>query len=287
MKRILVIFLVITGAYIGWNYLFDGDGLNFARAKDSVKVSKGTEKISIDVSSVATKIVPEDRDDVHAELEGKGSVKVKRHGDEIQVCVKRRGFFWFNWFEMDRSSLTVYIPDHFDKDMDIELGSGKIDFIGKSADQPVKLRNLAINIGSGSMNLENFDVENLEHQSSSGEVNMNSIDASNSSFDVSSGSVQVKNFTGKLDGNVSSGELEIQMNKLIDDVDLNVSSGYIELDLPDEADFTLNGKISSGNLSSDFPLKNKEASKNRIYGKYGNGKYQINADVSSGNLKIK
>ncbi|MBT2679646.1 DUF4097 domain-containing protein [Bacillus sp. ISL-35] len=287
MQRILVIFLVITGAYIGWNYWFDGDGLNFARAEDSVKVSNGTEKITVDVSSVASKIVQEDRNDVHAELEGKGSVKVMRHGDEIQVTVKRKGFFWFNWFEMDQTSLTIYIPEDYEKDMDIELGSGKIAFKGNSADQPVKLRNLAINIGSGSMTLENFDVENLEHQSSSGEVSMDSISASSGSFDVSSGSVHVKNYSGKLDADVSSGELDIQMKQLIDDVDLNVSSGYIELDLPNEADFTLDGKISSGNLSSDFSLKNKEASKNRIRGKYGSGKFQINADVSSGNIKIK
>ncbi|CAM4118871.1 DUF4097 domain-containing protein [Mesobacillus thioparans] len=286
MKRILVIFLVITGAYICWNYMFDGDALNFSRAEDSAKVTNDTEKITIDVSSVETKIVPEARDDVRAELDGKGSVKVKQQGDEIQVSVKRKGFFWFNWFGMDQTSLTVYIPDDYEKDMDIELGSGKIAFKGKSAQQPMKLRNLAIDVGSGSLTLENFDVENLEHQSSSGEVNMESIDAATGSFDVSSGSVQIKNYSGKLAGDVSSGELEIQMNQLTDDVSLNVSSGYIELDLPDDSDFTLNGKISSGDITSDFPLENKEESDNRLRGKHGNGKFEINADVSSGNIKI-
>jgi len=58
------------------------------------------------------------------------------------------------------------------------------------------------------------------------------------------------------------------------------------LDLPEDADFTLNGKISSGNISSDIPLKEKEQSDNRLRGKHGSGKFEIKADVSSGNIDI-
>jgi lia operon protein LiaG len=286
MKRILVIFLLITGAYIGWNYMFDGSGVNFAKAEDAVKVTSQTEKIYIDISSVETVIVPEDRDDVRAELKGKGTVKVDKHGDEIEVAVKRKGFFWFNWFEMDKTKLTVYIPEDYEKNMAIELGSGDVVFKGHSSDSPMKLKNLAIDIGSGSMVLENLDVETLAHQSSSGEAEFNSIAAGSGSFEVSSGSVHVKSYSGKLEADVSSGELEIQMERLTDDINLNVSSGDLELDLPDDADFSLNGKISSGDISSDFPLENKEETDNHLRGKHGNGKYKINADVSSGDIEI-
>jgi lia operon protein LiaG len=286
MKKILIIFLLITGAYIVWNSLFGGNGVNFAKTKDSVKVTDQTENISIDISSVKTMIVPEDREDVHAELDGKGTVKVAKHGDDINVDVKRKGFFWFNWFEMDKTTLTIYIPEDYEKNMEIELGSGEVVFKGDSIDSPMKLDNLALDIGSGSMLLENLDVATFEHHSSSGEVEINSIAAGSGSFEVSSGSVTVKNYSGKLEADVSSGELEVQMDSLKDDVNLNVSSGDIELDLPDDAGFTLNGKISSGNISSDFPLENKEENDNRLRGKHGNGKYDIEADVSSGDIKI-
>ncbi|MBS8266757.1 hypothetical protein DYI25_20235 [Mesobacillus boroniphilus] len=286
MKRILVIFLVITGAYIGWNYFVDGSGVNFAKAEDAVKVTNQTENITFDISSVETMIVPEDRDDVRAELKGKGTVKVDKHGDDIEVAVQRKGFFWFNWFEMDKTTLTVYIPEDYEKNMEIELGSGEVVFKGHSIDSPMKLEKLAIDIGSGSMVLENLDVETYMHHSSSGDVEINSIAAGSGSFEVSSGSVNVQNYSGKLDADVSSGELDIQMDRLTDDVNLNVSSGNIELDLPDDADFTLNGKISSGDLSSDFPLDNKEENDNRLSGKHGSGKYEINADVSSGDIEI-
>lgn len=286
MKKILVIFLVITGGYITWNYLFDGSGVNFAKAEDAVKVTDQTENITIDISSVETLIVPEERDDVRAELKGKGTVKVDQHGDDIEVAVQRKGFFWFNWFDKDKTTLTVYIPEDYENSMNIELGSGDVAFKGHSIDSPMKLKNLAIDIGSGSMVLENLDVETFEHHSSSGEVEINSIAAGSGSFEVSSGSVSIKNYSGSLEADVLSGELEIQMDSLTDDVNLNVSSGKIELDLPDDADFNLDGKISSGDLSSDFTLVNKEESDNRLRGKHGSGKYKINADVSSGGIVI-
>ncbi|RSD26621.1 LiaG family protein [Mesobacillus subterraneus] len=287
MKRILIIFLVITGAYLVLNYLVEGGfGINLAKGQDSARVTDRTETISIDISSVKTEIVPEDRDDVRAELKGKGTVKVTTHGDEIHVSAKRKGFFWFNWFELDQTSLIVYIPENFKEEMAIRLGSGDAVFKGPSANEPMELKKLALDIGSGSMVLKNIDADILEHHSSSGDVQMDAITAGSGTFKVSSGSVNVQNYAGQLDANVSSGELEIQMNELKDSINLNVSSGDIELDLPDDADFTLKGKMSSGDVTSRFPLENKEETKNHLRGKHGSGKYEINADVSSGEIEI-
>jgi lia operon protein LiaG len=286
IKRILVIFLIITGAYIAMNYLFEGNGVNFSKGEDSAKVSNDIENISIDISSVRTAIIPEDRDDIRAELKGKGTVSVDKNGDDIEVTVKRKGFFSFNWFEQNKTSLTIYIPEDYDKNMEIELGSGEIVFKGASIENPMKLKSLALDIGSGSMELKNMDVETFDHNSSSGEVEINSLTAETGTFNVSSGSVKVQDFSGKLDAEVSSGELEIQMDELKDAISLNVSSGDIELDLPDNADFTLNGKISSGDISTDFQLKNKQETDNRLSGEHGNGKHEIDVDVSSGDIEI-
>ncbi|MEH7441150.1 DUF4097 domain-containing protein [Bacillus sp. JJ1122] len=286
IKRILVIFLIITGAYIAMNYLFDGNGITLSKTEDAAKVSRDIENISIDISSVATTIVPEDRNDVLAELKGKGNVIVNKRGDDIEVSVKRKGFFWFNWFEFDNTALTIYIPENYDKNMEINLGSGEVTFKGSSIQDRMELDKLSVDVGSGSMVLKNLDVKTLEQRISSGEVEINSLSAETGTFEVSSGSVNVQNYTGKLDADVSSGELEIQMDELKDSVSLNVSSGDIELDLPDDAGFTLNGKTSSGDLSCDFPLENKQESDKRLSGKHGNGKHKIDANVSSGDIEI-
>jgi lia operon protein LiaG len=286
IKRILVIFLIITGAYITMNYMFDGNAVTFSKTEDYTNVSNDIDHILMDISSARTTIVPEDRDDVRAELKGKGTVSVDKNGDEIEVSVKRKGFFKFNWGKLNETSLTIYIPKDYEKNMKIELGSGEVEFKGASSDQPMKLNKIALDIGSGSMDLKNLDVKTLEHNSSSGEVEISSLTAESGTFEVNSGSVIVQNYSGNLYADVSSGELEIQMDELNDSISLNVSSGNIELDLPDDADFTLNGKMSSGDLSCDFPLDNKKESDNLLSGKHGNGKHEITADISSGNIEI-
>ncbi|WP_210364018.1 DUF4097 family beta strand repeat-containing protein [Bacillus sp. REN3] len=284
LKRIFVIFLIITGAYIGLSYLLDG--YSSSKGKDSAKVSRNTEKIAIDISSTETAIIPDDRNDVYAELSGKGIVSVDRKGDEIKVTVKQKRFFGFNWSDLDRPSLAIYIPEDYVRDMEIELGSGEVKFSGASAKNPMELNELEVEIGSGSMELENLKVDHFNHESSSGDVKMESIRTGTGSFKVSSGSVKVKDYSGRLDADVSSGELEIGMEELKDRINLKVSSGYMGLDLPDDADFYLNGKMSSGDIKCQFPLENKSENKNRLSGKHGSGKHEIDADISSGNMKI-
>ena len=45
------------------------------------------------------------------------------------------------------------------------------------------------------------------------------------------------------------------MDELTDSVKVDVSSGHVELDLPSDANFTLNGEVNSGAFRIDLPLK--------------------------------
>ena len=67
---------------------------------------------------------------------------------------------------------------------------------------------------------------------------------------------------------------------------MEVSSGNVQLDLPDDANFTLNGKISSGLISNDFPLNNEIKDSHTLQGTHGSGKYNVDLFVSSGRINI-
>jgi lia operon protein LiaG len=67
---------------------------------------------------------------------------------------------------------------------------------------------------------------------------------------------------------------------------MEVSSGDVGLDLPIHADFTLDGDVSSGNITCELPLTSKDTTKNSIEGKHGTGKHEINLDVSSGDIRL-
>jgi len=290
MKRILILLLAIAGLYILFN---QADRINLFGAgsggnKDGqAAISKDIKVIKVDVSSVSTTIIPEDRKNLKAVYNGKQVLKVTENGDTVQVSVKSKGFNWFNWISFsEKSKLKIYIPEDYDRNMIIDLGSGNLNFSGQSKEKPMKLNELTIDIGSGNMDFKNLIVKRWNQDIGSGNVKIDSLKTDTGTFDLSSGNLDIKHYIGAIEADVSSGKLNIQMDKLADSITVDVSSGVVGLDLPDNADFTLISDVSSGNISCDFPLTSQELNKHSIQGKYGSGKYKIDLDVSSGDIRI-
>ncbi len=281
MKRIVILLLVITGLYIVFNQSIRFDGFAFSGSKDeSAKISNNIDVIKVNVGGVSTTIIPEDRKDIRAVLTGKGKLMVTEVGNIVEVKTKTK---WFNWFNFkEKRQLKIYIPEDYNKDMDINLGSGNLSFSGES----MKLDTLTLDIGSGNVDLRNLKLNQFKHDGSSGNVDIDTMATQKGTFDLSSGNLDIKHYTGALEADVSSGRLKIQMDKLTDTIDIDVSSGKVELDLPESADFALNGEVSSGKITSDFPLTTKGTDKKNINGTHGSGKYEINIDVSSGKVEI-
>nr|WP_263323337.1 DUF4097 domain-containing protein [Neobacillus sp. Marseille-Q6967] len=281
MKRIVILLLVITGLYIVFNQAFQLEGFAFAGSKDgSAQVTNHTDTIKIDVGGVSTTIIPEDRDDVKAVLTGKGNLIVKKDGNRVEVKTINKWFSGFSFSE--KRKLKVYIPEDFNKEIEIHIDSGNLDFSGDS----MELDRLSLNLGSGNVDLKDIKVNEFVHDGSSGNVEIDRLTTKSGTFDLSSGNVEIKDYTGKLKADVSSGRFNLEMEKLTDSVEIDVSSGIVNLDLPDNADFELDGEVSSGKVSSDFPLNSKEQEKDHIRGIHGSGKHKVDISVSSGNVSI-
>nr|WP_206763746.1 DUF4097 family beta strand repeat-containing protein [Cytobacillus firmus] len=267
--------------------LFTGVGswLSFGGSNNEASLSKRTNTISIDVSSSDTVIIPEERNDVRAELDGKGKVNVIKSGNEIRVEYKRKWLDGFQFFN-SKSNLKIYIPEDFNKSMSIDIGSGRLNFAGESESKPFELESLDVNMSSGKVRLANIKTDEFEHEGSSGMMEADHLFARSGEIDMSSGKVKLRNYQGKLDAGVSSGQLDIMIGKLIDSIKVEASSGFVRLDLPDDADFTLKGKASSGHISSDFELDDEKRDKNDISGKHGSGEHDIRISVSSGTAEV-
>lgn len=283
MKRILVIFIILISSYL----LFTGvnSWLSFGGNSTEASLSKRINTISMDVSSSDTVIIPEKRNDVRAELDGKGKVTVNKSGNEIRVEYKRKWLDGFQFFN-NKSNLKIYIPEDFNKSMSIDIGSGRLNFAGESESKPFELESLDVNMSSGKVSLANIKTDEFEHEGSSGMMDANHLFARSGEIDMSSGKVKIRNYQGKLDAGVSSGQLDIMVGKLIDSIKVEASSGFVRLDLPEDADFTLKGKASSGHISSTFELDDEESDKNDISGRHGSGEHDIRISVSSGKAEI-
>lgn len=285
IKRILVIFLVITGIYIIFSNFPVLSLLGFNSPNNqSADITERIDSIDIQTTSVPTTIIPENREDLSVDYDGKGTVKIDHKGDTIKVEVTGPTF---NFFRINRNAdLKIFIPEDYNRSMEIKVGSGTLEFSGPSKENPMKLDKLEIVLGSGKLELNNLIANHIEHKGSSGKVEVNYVQATTSSFDMSSGKLNIHHFSGGFDAEVSSGEMNIQIDELNGHSSAKASSGRINLDLPDDATFTLLGKTSSGTINSEFNLTDENISKNRIEGRYGTGKYKLDLQVSSGNIQL-
>ncbi|MCH1627903.1 LiaG family protein [Ferdinandcohnia quinoae] len=280
MKKILIIFFILIGVYLVFTNLHRIPGLAFGSDGDEVKLTNKIDLIDIDINSISATIIPENRNTIKADLKGKGEVKVSKSGDTITVEYKKK---WFDIISIfNHSKLTIYIPEEYDRDLELNVGSGNMKFSGSE----MELEKLSVTVQSGNINLKNLKVDEFTQDVASGNATINSLATGEGTINVSSGNTTLNDYSGKLDAKVSSGRLKAQMDKLTGSVNAKVSSGILSLDLPDDADFTLNAKVSSGLISNHFPLDNSKQEKGDIEGTHGSGKHKVNLKVSSGKLDI-
>ncbi|WP_338751154.1 DUF4097 domain-containing protein [Bacillus sp. FJAT-52991] len=278
MKKFFVIMIIVLA--FGTAFFIERD----SSQGNSADVTKRIDKIELNIDSSDTTIIAEKRDDVKADFKGKGELSVRKDGDTIEVEMKRK---WYQWFSfLKNSELTVYIPEDYDRNLELNIGSGDLTFSGKSKSQPMKLDTVSIDMSSGDMKLANLETTKFEHDASSGKLMVDSLTTKEGNFDLSSGDVKLTRYVGPLEGELSSGDMHVEMEKLVGDVRFDLSSGDVKLDLPDQADFTLKGEASTGDISCDFTLKDQKISNGDISGKHGSGKNKIDVSLSSGNMDI-
>jgi lia operon protein LiaG len=289
MKKLLGILLILAGIFILFHTFVDHrmDWRWFADGKQNHRsaVIDGVENIRIEASASNVHIIPDTRENVTADLQGKGRVNIDRSGDTLKINVK---YHWSNWVPFGGTTrLDVYVPERYNQNMVIHNGSGHLWFSGMSQDHPMSLDQLDIKMSSGKGDLRDLNVHRLEVDVSSGDLELRYLTAKATDLDFSSGRVELIHYVGPLNGKFSSGMLKAQFDQLKGDVDLDTSSGVVSVDLPKKADYTLDARASSGVIRSDLPLKNIVVKKrNALKGSYGTGKYDVRISVSSGVARI-
>ncbi|MCA0993137.1 LiaG family protein [Guptibacillus hwajinpoensis] len=249
--------------------------------ENSIKVTERTEEINIITHSSDMKIVPEARNDVKAALNGNGELSLRKQGDTIEVEVKQK---WYQFFNFNgESDVSVYLPADFNQNLKLEVGSGNVELKGASS---LVLNEVDIEMSSGDVELSNLQTKSFKHDGSSGRLIIDQLSTENGSFDISSGDVILTKYSGPLKGEMSSGEMKVQMEQLSGDVSFDLSSGDVELDLPDDANFTLATEASSGDISTTFTLKDQTITNNQIFGVHGSGEHQVKVSLSSGNARV-
>jgi lia operon protein LiaG len=284
MKKLFALIIVLLGTFLilqqtnilAWPPNTDGG--------QQAKITNQIQTIDIELSGASATIIPDQGSNLRTELKGKGKISVDKKGDTLEVTYKR------NWFEglgfFSNTKITIYIPEEYNHNMKLDIGSGNVKTSGYSTRKPLKLDEFIVDVGSGNVTFEHLTANTFKQDVSSGNVQINHLEASNTFLDISSGNINIEHFSGGIESDISSGNLDLQVDKLDGDIKVDISSGKASLDLPKNASFKLQGKVSSGSIKNSLPLADYEENQKYIKGKHGNGKYNIQLDVSSGIIEL-
>lgn len=240
----------------------------------------GVKTITINSDTGDVNIIQERRTDVHVELETtKGATKlIVEEGSNLKVRVKRPFFGTIPY----SAKLTVRVPSEYSKSLNINASSGDVSI------SELELYNLKVNLSSGHFNGSEFKIDEAKISNSSGHINLNNSDIKKLILDASSGHIKLDGFTGKIEGQSSSGNVDIILDDLIDDIKFRLSSGKFTLKSPNsKIDARLNLRTSSGIIKADFPVTIDGMNKNNsLEGISGEGKYSFDVQNSSGNIEL-
>lgn len=291
MKKLFGILLILLGISMLFSYIADSSLFSKEiRDNQSVDLS-GVDTLKINVPSAEVNIIPEkDNDELTVALHGKGAngtnLSIQRNDKTVEVQVKSDWFNWSRWFFFNEYTMDVHIPLDYQQNLIIDMTSGNLAFHGPSADQPMQLNKLSLDMTSGEVDLNHLTVQEFASKSTSGDINVQWLTTESASFKVTSGDIDLTHFTGALTVKLTSGDFQAQMDEVSGNINLDMTSGNASFDLPNDAGFTLDGRVKSGNIRCDFPLQNAQLSQDAVRGYYGNGHYKIQLQGTSGDIAI-
>lgn len=229
------------------------------------------EKIDVNTVSSDVKFFSEDRDDIKVHFEGvvASSSKIilpelitENKNNTLSIQVKHKSMMKIGFFS-STIRVHVYIPKNYSGNLDVSTVSGDIDlgYIG--------------------------DIKNANLKSVSGDMKAESLYTEKTTLKSTSGDMKVEDFSGELDSGTTSGDIYINVSKFDNNIYFKSVSGSIKAELPENAEFYLESKTTSGDIDCEFPISIQgKLSDKRINGRVGNGENKITASTVSGDINI-
>ncbi len=257
-------------------------------------ISEEFDRISVTANACRIMLLPGDGEkaDVYVSDSSDSSVKINARvrGGTLEVY-DEWDWDWLGWlerlFEGDfiqtgLAEVTVFVPDKVYEHLDVTVNAGEIYSYGIGA----YVADLDLSAGD----LEYTQPETMTASAINIDVAAGSLRAYNAAaeeyhIDVSAGSAEVYGLTGNGDIAVSAGSARAQFAELNGSCDVDVSAGEAVLDIPENSSVRINCDKSAGDVVIDACGMSKSVGDGETV-TIGGGRYEIDADISAGNIYI-
>jgi len=218
--------------------------------------------VSSDVSVFST-----DEEDIKIYFYGRSALKSEKtlpklitnlEGSKLKIEIKYPKIIFYN----ANVVLDVYIPQDYTGNINIDAVSADVD-------------------------ISNLDINNFQCKTVSGDLKIKSLGSDNLTLKTTSGEVNIMDFTGNLEADSVSGDINARYRIFDNNIDVKTISGKVEIDLPQNAEFYLKTNTVSGEVVARFPITIISFNKmNQLEGTVGTGDNSIIIDTVSGDIYI-
>lgn len=291
---------------IQFGFSFDTKKINEEQTLDA----NDYRDLTVKTGSIDIHVVQGATDQITARLNGKVSSKdadqvklrVEPNGDSLTVGIEEEHGINLGISIMDLQ-LTVELPEKNWETAKIESGSGEIEVESVLGDgvtvkagsgnvhvQQVNAVELSVHTGSGNIEAEEIEAESIALQSGSGEISADRYHAKQLNFQNGSGNVELSDGEAALQGKTGSGNIRVDMDRLIQNADLRAGSGNVSIDLdeePSSLEVDFQGSSGEGKIEWDgMRYEVKDEDKGRLKGTIGSGDVLLKVRTGSGNFKL-
>ncbi len=227
---------------------------------------EGTNQSTIEIKEYANKNLSEKE---------KASIDVDKTALAIESNI--HSTFTFVFWQSPKSHLHVLVPYDMLNKLEIRHTSGTLLI------QDIEANSIFIKFTSGIANFKKLQSESMSIDMTSGSMNFDQIVIDKLDIDLTSGSVNANKMTvDAMNASMTSGLLNIEfVNTPPSMIDWKINAGNATIDLPENADFSLDTTITSGSLNANFPHTTNNNVKT-----YKNGRDSYTLKITSGSVTV-
>ncbi|UVI30833.1 DUF4097 family beta strand repeat-containing protein [Paenibacillus spongiae] len=309
---IIVGLILLVVGLIGVGVTFKGTNFTF-NTVDIEKQQKetegeGVEFVRIENESADVTIVPSSSGKIKAELSGNVSQKfvdniklsLDRDGDEVTIKAEAGSGFSFGISIMNLD-LKIELPERAFRELALNSGSGNIEMRdmlagtmvieAKSGDLNLKELTgdeMSISTSSGNITLGKLTGKQIKLKASSGDIELDKSKADELSVDVASGNIELMDADAKLKADTSSGNITVSLAAIAHPMTLSTGSGNVTIETDRQPDSAqIRYNSGSGDLKNSW--RDNPSSRDGDDNEtivFGDGKTIVEVETGSGNLSL-
>lgn len=188
---------------------------------------------------------------------------------------------WKNLNGPSHALMVVRLPEKYDGELELYSVSGDVE-VAETASEIIK-----VGTTSGDIEIEKATGERIKLNSVSGDIDLLSLMFNELNANSTSGDVRVKGEVDQVRISTVSGEVKLELMKLNGDIEIDSTSGDVQLEFDKSINATLDLATVSGDVDCYQKLDQVKVQKdNKLEAELGSGKYSIEIDTVSGDIKI-